>query len=62
MVKRILDDPLWIGLGGLRDHQIGTPLKSSEEMSKWQKGCLRISLGYVCGLGASSDENCTQQW
>jgi hypothetical protein len=42
MVTRILDDPLWIGLGGPRDHQIGTPLKSGEEVSKRQKGCLRI--------------------
>jgi hypothetical protein len=38
-----------LDLRGLRDNQIGTPLKSGEEVSKWQKECLRIVTGLCLG-------------
>jgi hypothetical protein len=35
MVKRMLEDPQLIGLGGFGYHQISPPLKKGEKVSKW---------------------------
>jgi hypothetical protein len=48
MVKSTLeDDTRWIGLGGLRDHQIRNSLKKVEKVSK---GPLRIPAGLELGV------------